>query len=235
MNVALLTAAGRGTRMHNEVPKQFIHIHEKPIILYTMEAFERHPEIDGILVVGLPGWAEILWAYAKQLHIDKFKWFVEGGATGQASIKNGLLELRKHLRDDDVVLVHDGNRPMVGQDVITECLATQRTYGDAVACIPCVEAVFQSEDGVASTTSIPRETLYRTQTPHGYTLGKLLWAHERAERLSIDGTAASCVLMSRLGETVHFCRGSETNLKITTQEDIEIFKALLEAGGRAHV
>ena len=233
MNVALLTAAGRGTRMHNEVPKQFIHIHEKPIILYTMEAFERHPQIDGILVVGLPDWEAVLWAYARQLNIQKFKWFVEGGATGQASIKNGLLRLKEELSGDDVVLVHDGNRPMVSQELITECLATQRKYGDAVACIPCVEAVFQSADGLASTVSIPRETLYRTQTPHAYPLKKLLWAHEQAEKRGIESTAASCVLMSKLGETVHFCPGSETNLKITTQEDIDIFKALLES--QSHV
>lgn len=233
MNVALLTAAGRGTRMHNEVPKQFIHIHEKPIILYTMEAFERHPQIDGILVVGLPDWEAVLWAYARQLNIQKFKWFVEGGATGQASIKNGLLRLKEELSGDDVVLVHDGNRPMVSQELISACLSTQRTFGDAVAAIPCVEAVFQSADGLASTVSIPRETLYRTQTPHAYPLKKLLWAHEQAEKRGIESTAASCVLMSKLGETVHFCPGSETNLKITTQEDIDIFKALLES--QSHV
>lgn len=227
MNVALLTAAGTGTRMQNEVPKQFMHVNNKPIIIYTIEAFERHPGIDAILVVGLPGWNEILWAYARQYNITKLRWAVDGGASGQESIKNGLIELKKHLSDDDVVLVHDGNRPLVSQQIISDCLTCQRVHGDAVAVIPCVEAVFRSGDGLTSTDSIPREQLYRTQTPHGYTLGKLLWAHEQAEQQGIKSTAASCALMHALGETVHFCAGSEKNLKITTQDDLAIFTALL--------
>ncbi|MDO4547830.1 MAG: IspD/TarI family cytidylyltransferase [Clostridia bacterium] len=235
MTAALLTAAGRGTRMDCEIPKQFIHVNDKPIIMYTMEAFEKHPRIDAIIVVGLPDWKEVLDAYAHQSSISKYRWFVEGGSTGQESIYKGLMELKKHMSGDDVVVIHDGNRPMVTCEMITNCLITQEKYGDAVAAIPCVEASFRSDDGLVSNEIVPRETLYRTQTPHAYTLDKLLWAHDKARERGVVSTAASCSLMCLLGETCHFYPGSETNLKITTQADLAIFKALLWAEGKNHV
>lgn len=228
MVVALLTAAGMGTRMGQDIPKQFMHVENKPIIIHTMEAFQKHPSVDAIMVVTLPAWIEVLKAYAAQFNVTKLKWVVPGGNTGQESIHNGLLELKKKLKDNDIVMVHDGNRCMVSDEIISNSLVTFNIYGSAVAAIPCVEAVFKSFDnGISSTVSIPREQLYRTQTPHTYTLGKLLWAHEKAEKKSIENTAASCTLMQELGEPVYFSKGSEENLKITTVDDMMIFKALL--------
>ena len=226
--IALLTAAGTGSRMGQDIPKQFMHVENKPLIIHTMEAFQKHPNIDGIIVVTLPAWTAVLQAYASQFNITKLKWVVPGGATGQESIHNGLVELSKELADDDVVMVHDGNRCLVSSEIISNSLAVFHAHGSAVAAIPCVEAVFRSsDDGTSSTVSIPREQLFRTQTPHTYTLGKLLWAHEQAAEKGITNTAASCTLMQQLGETVYFSKGSETNLKITTVDDMLIFKALL--------
>jgi 2-C-methyl-D-erythritol 4-phosphate cytidylyltransferase len=235
MNIALLTAAGTGTRTNQDIPKQFIHVENKPILIYTLEAFQMHPGIDAIIVVGLSGWVDILWAYAKQFNISKLKWVVEGGDTGQESIKNGIIELSQYCDKNDVVIVHDGNRPMVSQDIITDALIKYRQYGSAVAAIPCTEAVFESENGVESERTIPREQLYRTQTPHVYKLDKLIWAHEEAYRNGIENTAASCTLMNKLGEKVFFSLGSEKNIKITTIEDIEIFKSLLNAKNDAWI
>lgn len=229
MNIVLLTAGGTGTRMHQDIPKQFLHVRNKPILIYTLEAFERHPSIDAIIVVGLERWIDIIWAYAKQFNITKLKWVIPGGSTGQESIHNGLLELKKHCKLSDIVMVHDGNRPMIGQDVISDSLAKQKEYGSSVAVIPCVEVVFESDDRKSSTVNIPRDKLLRTQTPHTYKLEKLLWAHEESNRLGIMNTVASCDLMCRLGETVYFSKGSERNLKITTVEDIEIFTSLLDS------
>ena len=172
-NIALLTAAGSGTRVHQDIPKQFLHVNNKPIIIYTLEAFQRHPNIDEICVVILKGWEEILKAYAKQFNITKLKYVVEGGNSGQESIYNGLMAIREARTEDDVVLVHDGNRPMVSQDVITDSLVKYAQYGSAVAAIPCTEVVFVSETGAESEKSIPREMLWRTQTPHTYKLGEL--------------------------------------------------------------
>ncbi len=228
MVVALLTAAGVGTRMGQDIPKQFMHVENKPIIIHTMEAFQRHPNVDAIMVVILPAWIEVLKAYANQFNITKLKWVVSGGKTGQESIYNGILELKEELSGDDIVMVHDGNRCMVSDEIISNSIAAFNMYGSAVASVPCVEAVFRSSDnGLSSTISIPREQLYRTQTPHTYTLEKLLWAHNEAKQRGITNTAASCVLMQELGETVYFSKGSEENLKITTVDDMMIFKALL--------
>ncbi|HRR75778.1 MAG: 2-C-methyl-D-erythritol 4-phosphate cytidylyltransferase [Ruminococcus sp.] len=228
MTVALLTAAGSGTRMKQDIPKQFIHVENKPIIIHTMEAFQNHPAVDAIIVVTIPSWIDVVKAYAKQFNITKLRWVVPGGATGQESILNGLKTLEAELDPEDIVMVHDGNRCMVSSEIISNSLATFKKHGSAVAAIPCVEAVFRSsDDGISSTVSIPREQLFRTQTPHTYTLGKLLWAHDEAKKRNITETAASCTLMQSLGEVVYFSQGSEENLKITTVDDIMIFKALL--------
>lgn len=227
MNIALLTAAGSGTRMHQDIPKQFIHVENKPIIIYTMEAFQNNPQIDAIIVVTMDTWKDFIWAYAKQFNITKLKWVVSGGATGQESIHNGLMQLALNCSPDDVVMVHDGNRPLISEDVIADSISTFKTYGSAVAAIPCVEAVFKSSNGLSSTVSIPREELFRTQTPHTYSLGKLLWAHKEAAKRGIENTTASCTLMQTLGETVYLSKGSEKNFKLTTVDDFDIFRAFL--------
>lgn len=229
MVVALLTAAGMGTRMGQDIPKQFMHVENKPLIIHTMEAFQRHPSIDAIVVVTLPSWTDVLKAYAAQFNITKLKLVVPGGATGQESIHNGLMAIKEEMTEDDtIVMIHDGNRCLVSSEIISDSLATFKAHGSAVAAIPCVEAVFRSSDnGLSSTLYIPREQLFRTQTPHTYTLKKLLWAHEEAQKRNITNTAASCTLMQQLGETVYFSKGSEENLKITTVDDMMIFKALL--------
>lgn len=227
MNIALLTAAGTGSRMHQDVPKQFLHVDNKPIIIYTLEAFQNHPSIDAIIVVTLKPWMDVLWAYAKQFNITKLKWVVAGGNCGQQSIKNGLLELKKHISGDDVVMIHDGNRPLVSSEIISDSLATFAKNGNAVAVIPCAEVVFESDDGISSHIAIPREHLFRTQTPHTYRLKDILLAHDEAEKKGIMNTAASCMLMEELGIESFFSRGSEENLKITTTDDLKIFEALL--------
>lgn len=227
MNVALLTAAGSGTRMQLNIPKQFIHVDDKPVIIYTMEAFQNHPSIDAIIVVTIDSWSNVLWAYAKQFGITKLKWVVPGGDSGQESIRKGLEVLKQELSDDDVVLVHDGNRPLVSSQIISDSLATFSKYGSAVAAIPCTEVVFESDDGLTSMVSTERERLLRTQTPHTYRLGELYGAHLEAENRGLTNTAASCMLMKELGRLTYFSKGSEENLKITTPEDLKIFKALL--------
>jgi 2-C-methyl-D-erythritol 4-phosphate cytidylyltransferase len=231
MITALLTAAGIGSRMKQDIPKQFMEVKNKPLIVYTLEAFQHHPSIDQIVLVTLPSWIDIVESYAKQFGITKLKAIVPGGSTGQESIYNGLAKIQENgASDQDIVMIHDGNRCLVSADIISDSLAEFRANGSAVAAIPCVEAVFRSQnDGVSSNVSIPREQLFRTQTPHTYTLSKLLWAHEKAKTQGIADTAASCVLMHELGETVYFSAGSERNLKITTMDDLYIFEAILEA------
>ena len=185
MNIALLTAAGMSTRMGQDVPKQFLTVNEKPIIVYTMEAFQQHPEIDEICVICLKGWEPILRAYAKQFNISKLVRIVEGGESGQESIQNGIVSLAQDHKMEDMILIHDGNRPYVSEKIISDCIVTAKQFGNAVAVIPCQEAMVLTKDSKTSEGNIDRAFLKRTQTPHGFTLGKMCELHKQAEKKSI--------------------------------------------------
>lgn len=227
MNIALIIAGGSGERMHQDIPKQFLTVNEKPVIVYTLEAFQRHAEIDAIAVVCLEGWENVLAAYAKQFEIHKLQYIIRGGDCGQSSIRNGVFELEKHFSSQDIVLIHDAIRPMVSQEIISDCIIKSRQYGCAISVTSCAEAMLETKDGCISTGSYPRTGLKRTQTPQGFWLGKICDLHRRALEAGITNSVASCTLMIELGGQVHFSAGSEKNIKLTTVEDIDIFKALL--------
>lgn len=228
-NVALIIAGGSGNRMHQDIPKQFLTVNEKPVIVYTLEVFEKHPEIDAIVVVCIEGWEQVLSAYAKQFGINKLKHIVLGGKNGQDSIRNGLFEIEKHYDDKDIVLIHDAIRPLVSAEIISDCIRVTKKYGNATAVIPCAEAMLQTEDAIVSTGSYPRQNLKRTQTPQAFYIGDICDLHRRALSAGITNSVASCTLKIEMGEQVYFSSGSEKNIKLTTVEDIDIFKALLAA------
>lgn len=228
-NIGLLIAGGSGARMHQNIPKQFLTVNEKPVIVYTLEAFQRHPDVDVIAVVCIKGWEEMLWAYARQFDITKLKHIIPGGENGQSSIRNGVYELEKHYSPDDIVLIHDAIRPMVSEEIISDCIVKTKLFGCAIATTPCAEAMMQTEDGEVSVGSYPRDKLRRTQTPQGFPIGKICDLHRRALELGITNSVASCTLMIEMGEQVYFSAGSEKNIKLTTLDDIDIFKALLLA------
>ena len=154
MNIALLIAGGVGNRMHQDIPKQFITVNEKPIIVYTLEAFQNHPEIDAIAVVCLEGWENVLYAYAKQFNITKLKIVVPGGKNGQDSIRNGLFKLEEIFDKNDFVLIHDANRPMVSAEIISDNLRVARKYGNAITAIPCAEAMLLTSNNITSNNNI---------------------------------------------------------------------------------
>ena len=228
-NICLIIAGGSGSRMHQDIPKQFLTVNERPVIVYTLEAFERHPQIDAIAVVCIQGWEQVLWAYAKQFNITKLQYIIPGGVNGQESIRNGVFELEKHFNPEDFVLVHDAIRPLVSEEIITDCIQVANKYGNAVTVIPCAEAMLETEDGVVSTGSYPRDCLKRTQTPQAFRMKEICELHRRAIEKGITKSIATCTLMIELGEKVYFSKGSEKNLKLTTVEDIDIFKALLSS------
>jgi 2-C-methyl-D-erythritol 4-phosphate cytidylyltransferase len=228
-NIGLLIAGGSGNRMHQNIPKQFLTVNEKPVIVYTLEAFQNHPEIDAIAVVCIEGWENVLRAYALQFNITKLRYIVPGGKNGQDSIRNGVFELENHFDPDDIVLIHDAIRPMVSAEIISDCIVKTKQFGNAIAVIPCAEAMLQTEDGTVSTGSYPRDNLKRTQTPQGFHIGQICDLHRKALKRGITNSTASCTLMIEMGEQVHFSAGSEKNIKLTTVEDIDIFKALLAA------
>ncbi len=230
MNIALITAAGSGTRMGQDIPKQFMNIDDCPIIVYTMLPFQQHPDIDAIAVVCLRGWETFLQAYANQFGITKLKYIFPGGESNQDSIHNGIVGLQAAGVDDDaIVLIQDGVRPLVSQEIISNNITTCRQYGYAVTGLLCKEVILHY-DSAAETVDylpIPREQLVRTQTPHTFRLGILLDLHQKAEKEGLN-MAASCELAARLGiNDQHLVLGTEKNgLKLTNTEDIELFKAL---------
>lgn len=227
MNIALVIAGGTGNRMGQDIPKQFMHVAGKPIIIHTLEAFERHPDVHAIAVVCLAGWETVLRAYANQFNITKLKHIFPGGSTGQESIRNGVFGLSEVYSGDSIILVHDGVRPLLSQNIISANIATCQRCGNAITAIVCREAVLQSDDHLSSNISIDRNTLLRTQTPHALYLKDLKKLHEDALKAGITNSVASCTLLVELGHRCYFSAGEERNLKITTTEDIEIFKSLL--------
>ena len=229
MNTAIILAGGTGQRMHQEIPKQFINVNDKPLIIYTLEAFQKHPQIDSILVVCIDGWHDILKAYARQNHISKLKWVISGGSTGQESIRNGVFALENECKEDDIVVIHDGIRPLVDENVLSDVIVKCGIYGNAVTSLPYNEQIFVKKDEETTEQYIPRETLRRVSTPQAYKYGTLLRSYKRAfeEKIGIYGSSYTNTMMTDLGETLHFAAGSDKNIKITTQDDLELFKTLL--------
>lgn len=230
MNIALLTAAGSGSRMGQDVPKQFMTIDDCPVIIYTMLPFQQHVEIDAIAVVCLKGWETTLKAYANQYGISKLKYIFPGGETNQESIHNGIIGLKEAgCNNDDIILIQDGVRPLVSDEIITNNIQVCNNFGYAITGLSCKEVVMKYDPNNDTLGYLPikRENLVRTQTPHTYKLGIIIELHRKAEEQKMD-MAASCELAAKLGiDDQHFVLGTEKNgLKLTNVEDIELFKAL---------
>ena len=229
--IALIIAGGIGARMNQDIPKQFISVYDKPILLYTLEGFQDHPLIDAIEVVCLKGWESVVWAYAKQYGIDKLKWIVEGGKTGQESIRNGVFNLAGKVSEDDFVVVHDGIRPLIDSSVLTDVIEKAHEFGNAVSSMPYNEQIFViSEDDPSTTTQyIPRETLRRVATPQAYRFDLLNEKYHEAfdRQIGIIGSSYTNTMMVELGVRLHFASGSDKNLKITTKDDLELFKGYI--------
>ena len=229
MNVAIIIAGGVGSRMQMDIPKQFIHIYGKPVIIYTLEGFQKHPEIDAIEVVCLSGWEEPLRDYARQYGITKLKWVVTGGATGQESIRNGVYNLEGKVKDDDIAIIHDGIRPMVDSSVLSDIIRVCRQHGNGVTSTPYNEQIFRKLDDFTTRAYIPRETLRKVATPQAYRYDLLLRSYKRAfaEEIGIYGSSYTNTMMVDLGETLYFAAGSDKNIKLTSKDDLELFKAYL--------
>lgn len=230
--IAIIIAGGSGQRMGQDIPKQFINVYDKPILIYTLEGFQRHPQVDAIEVVCLDGWHEIVWAYAKQFGITKLQWVVSGGSSGQESIRNGVYHLEDKCEADDIIIIHDGIRPLVDATVLTDVIMKAKQYGNGVTSMPYNEQIFVVDKGDESTTTqyIPRETLRRVATPQAYRFGKLDWAYHEAfeKEIGIYGSSYTNTMMVELGERLYFAAGSDKNIKLTTKDDLEMFKGYLK-------
>ena len=231
MNVAIIIAGGSGHRMGQDIPKQFINVFDKPILIYTLEGFQNHPQIDAIEVVCIDGWHDVLRAYAKQFNITKLKWVVSGGNSGQESIRNGVYNLKDKVTDDDIVIIHDGIRPLVDQTVLTDVILKAEKFGNAVTSLPYNEQIFVVDDEISTVKYIPREMIRRVSTPQAYKFGILDWGYHEAfeKKIGIYGSSYTNTMMVELGVRLYFAIGSDKNIKLTTKDDLEMFKAYLKS------
>lgn len=230
MNTAIIIAGGSGQRLGQDIPKQFIHVYDKPILIYTLEGFERHPQVDAIGLVCIDGWHDVIKAYAKQFGITKLSWVISGGETAQESIRNGVFHLEGMCGDDDIVIIHDGIRPLVDESVLSDVIIKCQQYGNGVTALPYNEQIFVADDEKSTVKYIPREALRRVSTPQAYRYGMLDEAYHEAyeKEIGIYGSSYTNTMMVELGKRLYFANGSDKNIKITTKDDLELFKAYLK-------
>ena len=228
-NIAIIIAGGVGSRMGHDIPKQFIEVEGKPVLMYTLEGFQKHPMVDVIVLVCIDGWQEDVRRWCAQSGITKLRKIVTGGASGQESIRNGVFSLEGECAQDDVVIIHDGIRPLVDAFVLTDVIEKCVRYGNAVTSLPYNEQIFVVDDEISTVKYIPRETLRRVSTPQAYLFGRLDSAYHEAfdKKIGIYGSSYTNTMMVELGERLYFAAGSDKNVKLTTPDDLEWFRAYL--------
>ena len=231
MNIAIVIAGGVGSRMGLDIPKQFVKVDGKTVLEYTLEGFQNHPLVDAIEVVCIKGWEDVLMKEARAYGITKLKWVVEGGSSCQESIRNGVYHLKDICSPDDIAVIHDGIRPLVDEAVLTDVMETALKFGNAVTSLPYNEQIFvvNAEDPATTTEYIPRETLRRVSTPQAYRYGLLESKYREAfeKGIGIYGSSYTNTMMVELGVRLHFAAGSDKNIKLTTPDDLAIFKGYL--------
>ncbi len=229
MNIALIFAGGTGQRMNTKTkPKQFLELHGKPIIIHTIEQFENHPHIDGVVVVCLESWISALRKMLKKNGIEKVASIVPGGKTGQASIRNGIREAAALFPEDSVILIHDSVRPLIDDETISSCIECVREHGSAITVIPAVETVIRG-NGHTISEVVDRSTCFMARAPQCFILKDILEAHERALAEERDDFIDSASMMRHYGHSLHMVTGSSENIKITTPLDFYIFRAIADA------
>lgn len=232
MNIALILAAGSGTRMGNtNKPKQFLSIYNKPLIVHTIEAFEMHDDIDMILIVTNDTYIDDVKIWCKQYDLTKVKYIVAGGSSRQESVYNGLKKLEKiGISDEDIILIHDAARPLISQTIITDNIEACKKYQAVDTVIPSSDTIIRSVDKETICEIQKRSEQYQGQTPQSFTFKVINDAHEYAKSINNTETTDDCRLVLNMGKDVHLVNGSKLNFKITTFDDLMMLKALLKIG-----
>lgn len=223
----IILAGGTGSRIKSAVPKQFISINGCPIIVHTIRNFEENPRIDSIVIVCLKDWIEYTKDIVEKYQFTKVKDIVEGGETGHISTRNGVYSLKSSLGDNDFVIIHDAARPIVPQPVINDLIEVAEEHGNACSAISCYETVLMTEDRTSGKEQIDRSRIIRVQTPQCYRYGLIRPLYEKAEEEGRDDFIYANTMALNYGIEIFFSKGSNSNIKITTKEDIVLFKALL--------
>lgn len=232
MNIAIIFAGGVGQRLNNgenSTPKQFLKINDKPIIIRTLELFQTHKDIDKIYISIHPDYYEYMQELVKYYYITKTSGIVNGGKTGQESIYNALKLAQKENPQDSIVLIHDGVRPNITEEVITKNIECTKKNGNAITCTSCFETILISENGINPEHVPYRKDTYAAQAPQTFHLGEVIEAHEITRKINPNYTdiVDTCTLYKTLNKKTFMVKGNRGNIKITTIEDLYILRALI--------
>ena len=217
-NFVILLAGGNGTRMKSDVPKQFLLVNKKPIIAYTLEAFHRNDLIDGIIIVCVKQWIKHLETIVDKYCFKKVCQIVEGGATSHESIRNGVFSLRKKLKDDDFIVVHDAVRPIVPQRIIDDLLSVAHEHGNASSSTECHPPIVLTDDKISGNRDIDREHVMLTAAPQAFNYGLVYHLYEKAEEEHKNNFTYTSSLLIHYGERVYFSLGTTNNILTIPEE-----------------
>ena len=226
-NYVILLAGGIGKRMGTDIPKQFLQVKGKPVIVYTIENFQRNPAIEKIVVVCVKEWMEELKTIVKEYNLTKVEWIIEGGKTGHDSIRNGVFFLKDKVTEEDYVIVHDAVRPILPQKAIDEVLRVAHERGNASSCIACHPPIVIKDDSISGTKDVERDKIILTASPQAFHYPLALRCYEQAEKENYHDSTFTSSLLIHCSERVFFAKGTTCNIKITTKEDLALFEALL--------
>ncbi len=227
-NYVILLAGGIGKRMGSEVPKQFLKVEEKPIVIYALENFQRNSNIENIVVVCVENWIEKMHSLVKKFAITKVKWIIKGGSTSHDSIRNGVFFLQDKIAGSDYVIIHDAVRPIVPQKAINELLRVAYENGNASSSIHCHPPIVYTKDFISGVRDIDRDHVMLTASPQAFKYELALRCYKQAEDENFHNATFTSSLLIHCGERVFFAKGTSCNIKITTREDLALFQALLK-------
>ena len=231
MNIALILAGGTGKRLGEGIPKQYIEIEGKPIIAYCLETFFRHEKIDKVQIVAERTWHSLIAKWAMDETKKKMQGFSEPGKTRQLSIWNGLQDVLKYSQEKDVIMIHDAARPLVSERIITDCLEACKEHEGVLTALPVKDTIYYGTNGKIEAL-LDRNRLIAGQAPEAFQLGKYYHANEKLlpdDILKINGSTEPAILA---GMDICCIKGEERNFKVTTKEDLEYFKQVLEREGK---
>ncbi|CCY23656.1 2-C-methyl-D-erythritol 4-phosphate cytidylyltransferase [Brachyspira sp. CAG:484] len=231
MNIAIIFAGGTGQRFSNEnLPKQFVEVEQKPIIIHTLEIFENHSLIDKIYISIHPQYYTLMCELVTRHKLNKVKGIVYGGETAQESIYNALIKAQIENPDNSIVLIHDGVRPIVDDNVIDENIKNVKIYGNSITCTPCYETILVSDNGINPQKIPYRKNTYAAQAPQCFYLKEIIEAHEQIRKLkpNYEDMIDSCTIFHTLNKPMYMCNGNFGNIKVTTPRDLYILEALIK-------
>ncbi len=226
-NYVIILAGGSGQRMGEAIPKQFLPLNNKPVIVHTIENFQLYPSIEAVLIVCINDWIPQLKQMVVEYNLSKVQWIIPGGETVHDSTRNGVFFLKDKINTEDFVIIHDAARPILPQKAIDVMLSVAHNKGNACLAIPCYETVLYTDDQLAGTKQLDRNKIMRIQTPQAYGYKMLCSLYERAEEEDLHNFVYADLVAIYYGKTVFFSKGFVNNIKITRKEDITLCRSLM--------